>query len=202
MLSETAGKVTSSIANGTHGVIADLKETGSSFGSSANKITAVLDSLEAGEEHYLKALSSLTETNEKLEVSLEAISSQMIAASGSVVSANETLNEGVRAVLKGLQEFTATASETNRVVQHSQEAVRSTVGDLREQMSQHIKRYNEVDDKLASVFTSISTHLELQSKQMAEQFAQMDQALAGAVNHFENLIDGLIEASSMRTAAE
>lgn len=69
-------------------------------------------------------------------------------------------------------------------------------------MSQHIQRYDAVDEKLANVFNSISSHLELQSKLMAEQFSQMDQALARAVNQFENLIDDLVEARSIEAAAE
>jgi DNA anti-recombination protein RmuC len=57
-------------------------------------------------------------------------------------------------------------------------------------------------EKLASVFTSIGSHLELQSKQMGEQLTTMDQALARAVNQFEQLIDDLTEAMSRRQAAE
>ena len=69
-------------------------------------------------------------------------------------------------------------------------------------MAQHIQRFNNVDEKLAGVFSSISSHVELQAKQMAEQFTRMDQALASAVNQFEHLIEDLTEATAMRAAAE
>jgi hypothetical protein len=69
-------------------------------------------------------------------------------------------------------------------------------------MSLHIQRFNTVDEKLASVFTSIGSHLESQSKQMGEQLTTMDQALARAVNQFEQLIDDLTAVMSTRQAAE
>ena len=62
--------------------------------------------------------------------------------------------------------------------------VRKTVEILQQQMAQHIQGFNNVDEKLAGVFSSISSHVELQTKQMAEQFTRMDQALASAVNQF------------------
>ena len=87
-------------------------------------------------------------------------------------------------------------------MRESQEAVRKTVETLQQQMAQHIQRFNNVDEKLAGVFNSISSHVELQAKQMAEQFTRMDQALASAVNQFEQLIDDLTEATATRAAAE
>ena len=69
-------------------------------------------------------------------------------------------------------------------------------------MTTHLQRFNNVDEKLATVFNSISSHLELQSKQMGEQLTTMDQALAGAVNQFEQLIEDLTTAMSVRRAAE
>ena len=116
MLNETAGKMTSSIATGTEGMLADLKQTGSSFGDSATKIEAVLQKFENTEEAYLERLSSLTDTNEKLETALENISNQVIAASGSVASANNILNENLDFVLSGIREFVTVAAETNRAV--------------------------------------------------------------------------------------
>ena len=94
------------------------------------------------------------------------------------------------------------SAETARTVRESQESVRGTVETLQQQMSLHIKRFDNVDEKLAGVFNSISSHLELQSKQMAEQLTTMDQALARAVNQFEQLIDDLTQAMSTRRAAE
>jgi hypothetical protein len=64
-----------------------------------------------------------------------------------------------------------------------------------------MQRFDTVDEKLASVFSSIASHLELQSKTMSEQLTVMDQALARAVNQFEQSIDDLAEAMVMRRQA-
>jgi hypothetical protein len=70
-------------------------------------------------------------------------------------------------------------------------------------MSLHIERFNNVDEQLASVFNNIGSQLELQSRQMSDQLSRMDQGLARAVNHFEQLIeDHLSDVIPRAVAAE
>jgi flagellar capping protein FliD len=150
----------------------------------------------------MKSLSSLAAQNAKLEENLTTISSRIMAASDGITKASSAVGGNLDKVLAGITDFTRVATETTRSVRESQEAVRSTVETLQQQMAQHIQRFNNVDEKLATVFNSVGSHIELQSKQMAEQFSQMDQALAGAVNQFEQLIDDLTEAMAKRKASE
>jgi hypothetical protein len=97
-----------------------------------------------------------------------------------------------------MSEVTRLAAETNRASQESQVAVRQMIEGLQKQMSLHMERFNNVDETLARVFNSIGSHLELQSKQMGEQLTTMDQALARAVNQFEQLVDDLADAVKTR----
>lgn len=158
--------------------------------------------IQEGGEDYLKSLSSLAAQNEKVESSLATISSQIVAASDSVSRASSTVDGSIDRLLTGVGDLTRVSAETARTVRELQELVRGTIEALQQQMSTHIQRFDSVDEKLAGVFNSISSHLELQSKQMAEQLTTMDQALARAVNQFEHLIDDLTEAMSARRAAE
>lgn len=202
ILRDAAGQVSANIESGTQNVITGLKETGTTFGESATKISAFLERFQASGTGYLESLSSLGEQNQKLEGNLAGISAQIVGASESITKATSSVNVNLETVLKGIGEFTRTATETSRGVRESQEAVRKTVETLQQQMAHHIQRFGDVDEKLASVFSSISSHVELQAKQMAEQFTRMDQSLASAVNQFEQLIEDLIEASATRAAAE
>ena len=158
--------------------------------------------IKEGGDEYMKSLSSLAAQNERLENGLAAISSQIVAASDSVTRASSAVDSNLDKLLSGIGDLTRAAGETTRSVRDSQEVVRSTIEALQQQMSQHIKRFDNVDEKLAGVFNSIGSHLELQSRQMGEQLTTMDQALARAVNQFEQLIDDLTEAMSKRQAAE
>ena len=101
-------------------------------------------------------------------------------------------------LLSGLGDVTRLLLETNRASQESEAAVRGVIDALQKQMSIHMDRFNNVDETLARVFNSIGSHLELQAKQMGEQLTTMDQALARAVNQFEQLIDDLTVALSAR----
>jgi methyl-accepting chemotaxis protein len=196
MLRNASSQVSSNIEQGTQRLVADLKDTGSAFGDSAAKIGAFFERFSTSGSDYMNSLSSLTAQNATLENTLAAISSQINAAAASVSRAGSAVDENLAKVLTGIGSFTRVAEETSRTIRESQEAVGNTVNALQQAMSQHIQRFNDVDEKLAGVFGTITSQLELQSNLMAENLSRMDQALAGAVNQFEQLIDGLIEASS------
>jgi chromosome segregation ATPase len=158
--------------------------------------------IEENGDEYIKSLSALATQNAEVESSLSTISSQIVAASESVAKASSAVDGNLDRLLTGIGELTHVAAETTRTVRESQEAVRGTIETLHQQMSLHIQRFDAVDEKLAGVFTSIGSHLELQSRQMGEQLTTMDQALARAVNQFEQLIDDLTETMGTRRAAE
>jgi hypothetical protein len=202
ILRDAGTQVSGNIEQGTQNLIAGLKDTGSAFGDSASKIGSFFERFSASGDDYMKSLSSLSDQNAKLENNLTAISARIVAASDGVTKASSAVDANLDKVLTGISDFTRVATETNRAVRESQEAVRGTVETLQQQMAQHIQRFNNVDEKLATVFNSIVSHVELQSSQMAEQFSGMDQALASAVNQFEQLIDDLTEVIARRKAAE
>ncbi len=158
--------------------------------------------IEENGDEYVKSLSALTAQNEKVGSNLSAISSQIAAASDSVTRASSAVDGNLEKILTGVGDLTHAAAETSRTVRESQEVIRATIATLQQQMSQHLQRFDAVDEKLAGVFTSIGAHLELQSRQMGEQLTTMDQALARAVNQFEQLIDDLTDSMGVLKAAE
>jgi hypothetical protein len=202
ILRDAAGQVSTNLEAGTQNLIAGLKATGSTFGDSAVRISAFLERFEGGSTAYIESLTSLGAQSAKLENDLANISAQMIAASDGVSEATTVVNKSLESVLAGITNFTQTATETSRTVRGSQEAIQKTVEILQQQMSQHIQRFDNVDEKMAGIFNSIISHVELQSKQMSEQFSRMDSALASAVNQFEQLIDDLTEVTRTQAAAE
>ena len=66
-------------------------------------------------------------------------------------------------------------------------------------MQAHISRFDDVDKKLAGAFEIMGETLEVQAKKTSEHLTQMDGALAGAVNHFGELIGDLVDASPPRS---
>ena len=195
------------------GIAAELKDLPARLSATANSIQSagttaaqqqeqLATKIREGGDNYIKSLSSLAAHNTKVEESLSTIVSQLVAASDSVTRANSTVDSNLDKLLTGIGDLTRVSAETARTVSELQEAVRGTVETLQRQMSLHVQRFDNVDEKLAGVFNSIGLHLELQSRQMGEQLTTMDQALARAVNQFEQLIDDLTEALSRRQAAE
>jgi ABC-type transporter Mla subunit MlaD len=194
-------QVSEQLEQGTRSVLANLKDSGSSFGDTAAKISALFEQFSATADDYKASLSALTTQNSKLESSLASISSQINSASGGVTRATQAVDSNLTKLLSGIADLTRVSAETSRTVRESQESVRSTVDSLGRQMGLHIQRFDAVDEKLATIFTSIASHLELQSKAMSEQLTVMDQALARAVNQFEQSIDDLGETMVMRRQA-
>jgi hypothetical protein len=202
ILNDAGNQIADNIGNGTRDVMQGLQDTGSAFGESAAKIGAFFERFSGSGEDYMKTLASLSEQNTKLESGLSAISSQITTAADSVARASTTVDSNLGKLLTGIADVSRLAAETGRTVQQSQEAVHGMIETLQKQMSLHIERFNSVDEKLATVFNSIGSHLELQSKQMGEQLTTMDQALSRAVNQFEQLVEDLSDAMSAREPAE
>jgi predicted nucleic acid-binding Zn-ribbon protein len=202
LLRETTKQVSNDIRSGTQDFVSDLKETGSTFGDSAAKINSFLERFDDNVEGYAKSLASLSEQNGRLESNLSNISERLIAASNSISMAGQNVDGSIQKLLAWNKDFTRVATETFNVSKESQKSIRDTVESLQQQMRTHIQRFDSVDEKLAGVFNSIASHLELQSRQMSEQFTRMDNALGSAVNQFELIIDGLADFTGNRRAAE
>jgi DNA anti-recombination protein RmuC len=201
ILHDAGNQIAENIGHGTQDLVQGLAKTGSNFGASAERIEAILERFSDSGDSYIESLSTLSAKNAELHSGLSAISSHIAAAADSVSKAGATVDNNMGKLLSGLSDVTRLSAETNRTSQESQAAIRGMIDALQKQMSVHMERFNNVDETLARVFSSIGSHLELQSKQMGEQLTTMDQALARAVNQFEQLIEDLTDAMSARQSA-
>jgi hypothetical protein len=202
ILRNAGANISNSLEQGTQGLVTNLRETSSSFGASAAKISEFFECFTTSGNEYINSLSALTSRSSELQDNMSALCSDIIAATGGLKQASSAVGDNMRQFTRALEGFVRIASETSQNARASQEAIRNTVDALQRQMATHLDRFDHVDERLANVFNTISSHLELQSRQMSQQLTRMDQALAGAVNHFEYLIEGLTGASSSRVAAE
>jgi hypothetical protein len=191
MLADAGNKIAENIDGGTKNLVQGLSETSANFGASAGRIEDILEKLGGSWDHYIETLSKLSAQNQGVSSDLQSLSSQIVVAAENVSRASLSVDNNLSRLIEGMDNVNRLLSESTRSAQHSQTVVRDTVDALQKQMSVHMDRFNNVDEALARVFNSISSHLELQSKQMGEQLATMDQALARAVNQFEQLIDDL-----------
>jgi DNA anti-recombination protein RmuC len=198
ILQDAGSQVAENIGHGTKDLVQGLTQTGSNFGASAGRIEAILERFSNSGDRYIESLSTLSAKNAELHNGLGAISSQIAASADSVSKAGTTVDNNIGKLLSGVADVTRLSAETNRASQESQAAVRQMIETLQKQMSLHMERFNSVDETLGRVFNSIGSHLELQSKQMSEQLTTMDQALARAVNQFEQLIDDLTDTVNAR----
>src|SRR5262249_12656720 len=146
------------------------RQTGTSLAQGASQIQNFLEKFSITSGEYTKSLAALTNQNSTVADKISGLSSQMAAAASSVTKATTAVDGNLAKLLDGIREFAHLAGETNRASRESQESVRHSVQTLQQQMSIHLQRFDTVDQKLATVFTSIGAHLELQAKQMAEQF--------------------------------
>jgi hypothetical protein len=112
----------------------------------------------------MKALSPLTEKPTALQNDLSSISSGITGAAHSLTTAGAAVDESLGKVLGGITESTRIAEETNRSIRTSQEAISGAVESLRNAMTVHIQRFDQVDERLAGIFSSIASHLEEQSR--------------------------------------
>jgi len=204
MLRNATNQMTTNLDQSTRNLVTSLGNAGASFGDNVTNIGAIFERFSSSGDDYIKSLSSLTEQTAAFKNDLSSISSHMTAAAEDLRKAGSTVNENVSKVLGGVQESVRVAEETNQSIRTSQEAIGSAVESLRNAMSMHIQRFDQVDEKLATIFSSIASHIEQQARQMAESLSTMDHALASAVNQFEQLIDNLAEVGAERriSAAE
>ena len=196
ILAATSNQLSETLTTGTKGLTDNLANTGLVFGESANKISSFFEKFSASGEDYMKSLSSLADQNGAMEKSLTTIVSRITAASEGISKATASVDQHLQQVMTGIREFSVTAKESALSVKQSQEAVKNTVDTLQKQMQSHIARFDDVDKKLAGAFEIMGETLEIQAKKTSEHLTQMDGALAGAVNHFGELIGDLVDANS------
>jgi archaellum component FlaC len=194
VLSDTGNGIAAKIESGTQTFATSVAKSSAGFESSASRLETVLQRFSSGEDGYLDALSRLTNKHVELQTRIETISSEVASASNSVASASAGIDKNLTRLIDELESVTRLTAETNRYTQESQAATRVVIEALNRQMATHLQRFNDVDETLGRVFNQIAAHLELQSKTMNELLSTMDQALARAVNQFEEIIDELVGA--------
>jgi ABC-type transporter Mla subunit MlaD len=183
--------------------VGNLRETGSAFGASAEKLGAFLELFTAKGDEYVHSLASISSQSSVLEDRLSNLCSDIVSATSTLGRANAAVGDNLSTLTHAIAEFSRVGTETSQIVRASQESIKATVDTLHQQMSIHINRFDDVDERLANVFNNISSHIELQSTQMSNQLSRMHQALARAANHFEQLIeDHLADAFPRAVAAE
>jgi len=195
MLADAGNRIAENIDGGTKHLVQGLNNTSENFGASADRIEGMLDKLNGSWDHYVETLSSLSAKNEEIRSDFQSLSAQIVTTAENVSKASQSVDSNLSKLIDGVDTVSRLLIESNRSSQQSQTVVRETVEALQRQMSVHMDRFNSVDETLARVFNSIGSHLESQSKQMGEQLATMDQALARAVNQFEQLIEDLTAAT-------
>jgi ABC-type transporter Mla subunit MlaD len=191
LLRNAGAHISSNIERGTEGLIGNLRETGSAFGASAEKIGAFFERFAAKGDEYINSLASISSQTSAFESRFSNLCSDIVGATSGLNRANTAVGDNLSQLTRAIAEFGRVATDTTQSVRASQDVIKATVETLQRQMSLHVERFDNVDERLASVFNNISSHLELQSKQMFDQLSRMDHALARAVNHFEQLIDDL-----------
>ena len=201
MLQTAGAQLVDGLRDGATAAMSGLKVTSESFGASATQLGGFLTEFSENGQSYMDALKSIVAQSERTEAGLREISAQIASATGNLTRASSVIDAHVEQLLSGIRDFTRGAEESSRTHREAQQAIRGSVETLQQQMSRHIQRFDNVDEKLATVFNSIASHLELQSKQMHERLTTMDQALATAVNQFEVLIDDLTAAVRDRHSA-
>jgi hypothetical protein len=203
LLRNAGAQISGGIERATEGLVGNLRETGSAFGASAEKLSAFFEQFTAKGDEYVNSLTSISSQSAVLEDRLSNLCSDIATATGALSRANTTVGDNLSHLTQAIAEFGRVGTETSQSIRTSQESIKGTVDTLLRQMSLHIGRFDNVDEQLAGVFNKIGSHLELQSSQMSNQLSRMDQALARAVNHFEQLIeDHLADAMPRAIAAE
>lgn len=202
MLADAGKRIAENIDGGTKGLVQGLDNTSANFGASAARIEGMLEKLNGSWDNYIETLSSLSVKNQEIRSDLQSLSSQIVSTAEGVSKASQSVDSNLSKLIDGVDNVSRLLVESNRGSQQSQTTIRETVEALQRQMSVHMDRFNSVDETLARVFTSIGSHLEAQSTQMGEQLATMDQALARAVNQFEQLIEDLTVATRDRGRQE
>jgi len=193
LIADAGNKLSTSLAAGTSDFVQGLAAGGSSFSGSVAKMEALLAQLADTQSQHVISLSDVTRKHSELQEKLGSISQDIVSASQGLVRAGSAVDSNVAKLVSAMESSTSAASDFHRAASEMQASTRDMIETLQKQMSTHLSRFNLVDEKLATVFKAITDHLEFQSKQMSDQLGTMDQALARAVNQFEQLIDELVE---------
>ncbi|WP_253711828.1 hypothetical protein [Bradyrhizobium sp. WD16] len=201
LIADASSQLSTKLAAGTNDLLQGLTVGGDSFAASATKIESLLKQLSDSQSLHVGTLSDITRKHSELQEKLSSVSQEVVNATQGLVRAGSAVDSNMTKLLAAMEGSASAASDFHRAASEMQASTRAMIETLQKQMSTHLDRFNAVDEKLATVFKSITDHLEYQSKQMSDQLGTMDQALARAVNQFEQLIDELAESQTKPSQA-
>jgi chromosome segregation ATPase len=201
LIADAGNQLSTKLEAGTHDLIQGLAAGSNSFAGSATKIESLLQQITDNQNNHVGSLSEISRKHSELQEKLGALSQDIVSAAQGLTRAGSAVDSNMGKLLSAMESSTNAASGFHRAASEIQASTRAMIETLQKQMSTHLDRFNAVDEKLATVFKAITDHLEYQSKQMSDQLGTMDQALARAVNQFEQLIEELIEARTVQTQA-
>jgi rubrerythrin len=196
LIADAGSQLSTSLAAGTSDFVQGLAAGGESFSGSVTKMEVLLAQLADAQSQHVASLSDVTRKHSELQEKLGSISQDIVNASQGLVRAGSAVDSNLAKVLSAMESSASAANDFYRAASEMQASTRGMIEALQKQMSTHLSRFNAVDEKLATVFKAITDHLEYQSKQMSDQLGTMDQALARAVNQFEQLLDELAEVGT------
>ena len=139
--------------------------------------------------------------NGRVGVELSELAGSLHEATGGIKQSADRFSHNLLEVQQSLDDFHKLSKDTIEMVGTSQRTLKESIGMQAELWERHVERFDDVDRKLGDVFAEMSRQIDLQTRQMRDQVSEMDNALAGAVNHLGELVEELNETRAQARSA-
>ncbi|MCI5073447.1 hypothetical protein [Oricola sp.] len=191
---QTTQAVAEEIKQNAVDIISRLKETDEYFASRVEGLSSLLPQIDQTSRGLAEIMERISVENGRVGSEFVQLSEMLHGATSNIKNSADSFANNLLAIQQSLGAFQQISQETIATVGNSQRTLKDSVGMQAELWQRHVERFDDVDRKLGDVFAEMSSQIDTQTRLMRDQVAEMDAALATAVNHLGELVEELNES--------
>ena len=200
-LGRAGARVAEQVADGSSQLLARVGAVIESLGHPIERLTRTMDSIESRIGAHLSAFEQLTKSVRDSEGAVVGSVNALRAASVPLIKVGDSLSEAMTAMVGGVDSAARSVSESQQAGHRLAEELRSTLETLKVVWTQHETRFNDVDQSVTRILSTIIGHAEAHGEALRNHVVAIDTHLAHTVNTLAANIDSLQEMVGDMTVA-
>ena len=193
IIAKTTSTIAAELQTNTTDIVSRLRESDDFFASRVEALSSLLPQIDQTGQALAGIMERVSAENGRVGVELSELAGSLHEATGGIKQSADRFSHNLLEVQQSLDDFHKLSKDTIEMVGTSQRTLKESIGMQAELWERHVERFDDVDRKLGDVFAEMSRQIDLQTRQMRDQVSEMDNALAGAVNHLGELVEELNE---------
>ena len=201
IIAKTTSTIAAELQTNTTDIVSRLRESDDFFASRVEALSSLLPQIDQTGQALAGIMERVSAENGRVGVELSELAGSLHEATGGIKQSADRFSHNLLEVQQSLDDFHKLSKDTIEMVGTSQRTLKESIGMQAELWERHVERFDDVDRKLGDVFAEMSRQIDLQTRQMRDQVSEMDNALAGAVNHLGELVEELNETRAQARSA-